>query len=225
MNADDYDPRGAIHRAAVERAAQRSLGGIAPPPRPKAPTSHPSSLATQPQVPDQVPPPSAAPPPVSSNPNQPLRAIPSPVPVPESSEGELRSEGTDGGLIGKQRGNLRYVRLYLSGTAAEAIEDIRRRSRQTRGVIVMDAVRSTYTEIRTAFAVDPDPDPGPFGAPRASRRRRYAVEHPTQVTISVTPDEAKGLQALSETTGLSVSAIVSEAVERALRNASELAVR
>jgi len=102
------------------------------------------------------------------------------------------------------------------------IEDIRRQSRQTRGVIVMAAVRMTYTEIQAAFRLAPSPNPGPFGPPRASRHRRYAVEHPVQVTVSVTTDEALGLQELSQTTGLSVSAIVSEAMERALKNATEL---
>lgn len=222
MSADNYDPRGAIHQAAGERAARRSLGGIAPPPRPRPVSPGPSS-PSQPKEPPagvlQVP---TATVPAHSDPNEysPLVAAPSPGVAPDDARPPV-GEGPEK-LLGKQRGNLRYVRLYLSGPAAELIEDIRRQSRQTRGVIVMAAVRMTYTEIRTAFKLAPDPKPGPFGLPRASRRRRYAVEHPVQVTVSVTPDEALGLQELSEVTGLSVSAIASEAMERALRNAAEL---
>ena len=211
MGTDDYDPRGAIHQAAAEQATQRSLGGLAPPPRPRPGAPGPAL--------------SAPPPPPASGPPAVEESRPPPAPAPATPPAPARRAAApkaDDQLIGVPRGKLRYLRLYLSGPAAELVEEIRLRSRRPRGVVLMAGVRATYTEIRNSFALPVDPDPGPMGPSRATSRRRIGVERPVLVTASITNDEARGLQTLSEATGLSVSAIVSEAMERSLRNAAEL---
>lgn len=175
-------------RGAMPGAARRTLGGLAPPVRPSLPAP-------------------------------PLRAPEPPGTVPAQAPPSRTSAraGRDDEIIGFPRGRLRQIQLYLSGPAAEFLEQTQRRTRFPRGVLMMQAVRRTYAEILSEYELPNTDSPGLFGPVRPVERRRQEVPDPVHVSASITEEEARGLTTVRTRTGLSASAIVSDALERVRR--------
>lgn len=205
--AEGWDPRAGL-REANQRAGGRTLDGLTPPPRRPADRSQstePAAEEAPTPAPEAVSEPSQRP-----NTGRQLEPLPS---LPDEVAGEIG----DDDLVGIPRGNLRHVRLYLSGPSADFLDEVARRHRYPRGPVVMEAVRRHYREIYDVYRLVPLDEPGPFGPPRVVQRRRLEVEKARYMQASVTVAEAKGLTRMMRETGLSLSAIVEESLERARR--------
>lgn len=113
-------------------------------------------------------------------------------------------------LPGHQRGNLRAITVHVPGRVRDLIDEVATATRQSKGQVVSEALRETWQGIAHDFAlVDAD---DPF-AP-AVVRRRPRVDDPVLVTFYLPVPAARALAKLRDETTLSVSALVSEAVER-----------
>jgi hypothetical protein len=114
---------------------------------------------------------------------------------------------------GTRNGRLRIITVTIPANARKILEREMSATGRSRGQVVMTAVRSTYEEIGTEFTVgDSEPD-SLFGTPRVVKRRRH-LDDPRAVPLYVAEPEARGLGELKERVTLSLSAIITEALER-----------
>jgi hypothetical protein len=114
-------------------------------------------------------------------------------------------------LPGMPRGRKRLINAYLPGATRHRLETARA-DHGTLGAAVMAALRGSYRWLVDQHTPEPVEAVGPFPAPRPPRRR-LAVEDARLRPFYVHPDEAKAIDQLADELELSVSELVTLAVD------------
>ena len=114
--------------------------------------------------------------------------------------------------IGMARGRKRLIHVYLPGPTRERLE-VGRQQHGTLGVAVMAALRGSYQWIVEHHTPEPAEPVGPFPAPTPPRRR-LAVHDARLTPFYVNPDEARAIDQLADELQLSVSELVTIAIDR-----------
>lgn len=130
-----------------------------------------------------------------------------------STRSSVPNQELEGEVPGVRNGNLRIVTVTIPARARNILARESKASKQSRGQIVMAALRATYTEIRMDFALETDEAPGLFGSPRIVKRR-HDLNDPRSIPLYISESEARGLGNLKKEVSLSISAIITEALER-----------
>jgi hypothetical protein len=113
--------------------------------------------------------------------------------------------------IGMARGRKRLIHVYLPGDTAHRL-DAARHHHGTLGAAVMAALRGSFDWIMAHHTPEPRHAVGPFPIPRAPRRR-LAVDDPRLKPFYVDPDEAGAIDTLADQLELSVSELVTIALD------------
>jgi len=155
-------------------------------------------------------------------------APPPPIPVapgastPQPADG-VRPTGeidptdlVDGGgveqrLPGNMRGRKQLLYVYLPGPTIERLDDARQ-GHGTLGAAVMVALRGSYEWLVEHHTPEPVEAVGPFPAVRGPKRRQ-GIEEGRLKPFYVDPEEAKGIAALAEQLEMSVSELVTLAID------------
>jgi hypothetical protein len=114
-------------------------------------------------------------------------------------------------LPGMPRGHKRLIHVNLPGDTRRRLE-AGRRTHGTLGAAVMAALRGSYEWVVAHHTPTPAEPVGPFPAPRAARRR-LVVPDARLKPFYVHPDEAKAIDELAEQLELSVSELVTIAID------------
>ncbi|NNN12419.1 MAG: hypothetical protein HKL81_01545 [Acidimicrobiaceae bacterium] len=130
-----------------------------------------------------------------------------------STRSSVPNQEREDEVPGVRNGNLRIVTVTIPARARNILERESKASKQSRGQIVMAALRATYTEIRMDFALETNEAPGLFGSPRIVKRRHDLNDH-RSIPLYISESEARGLGNLKKEVNLSISAIITEALER-----------
>jgi hypothetical protein len=156
-------------------------------------------------------------------------APPPPIPVaptaPVAPAGELdltdltapHDPGADGAGVGERRlpGNTRgrkqLIYVYLPGPTIGLLDDARP-GHGTLGGAVMAALRGSYAWLVEHHTPQPVEAVGPFPAVRGPKRRQ-GIEEGRLKPFYVDPEEAKGIDILAEQLELSVSELVTLAID------------
>jgi len=123
---------------------------------------------------------------------------------------EPAGDGDD--LPGMARGRKRLIHVNLPGDTRERLE-AGRRAHGTLGAAVMAALRGSYEWVVANHTPPPAEAVGPFPAPKPPRRR-LVVPDARLKPFYVHPDEAKAIDQLAEQLELSVSELVTIAIDR-----------
>lgn len=113
-------------------------------------------------------------------------------------------------LPGRRRSRLQYLELYVTGRAYDLLT-AQRPAGSTMGQAVMEALRHTRPWLVETYSPPPADDDF-FPAPRRSRRR-FHVEGGRHVSAGVTPQEAAAISRLAADVDLTLSELISLAVE------------
>jgi hypothetical protein len=125
---------------------------------------------------------------------------------PETQPGEAEQK-----MPGTPRGRKRLMQVYLPAPTRALLEN-GRRAHGTLGAAVMVALRGSYEWIVEHHTPEPVEAVGPFPAPRAPRRR-LVVDDARMRPIYVDPDEAAGIETLADQCQLSLSELVTIAID------------
>lgn len=213
-----FNPRANITNAL--EVPDRSVS-IKPPPRRPASTqdSKPTPAVIEPPAKSTSPSEQAA---ESSSGGEEAMTKPVSEPTPKQSRQRSARSSTpnqelESVVPGVRNGNLRIVTVTIPALARNILERESKASKQSRGQIVMAALRATYTEIRMDFALETNETPGLFGVPRVVKRR-HDLDDPRSIPLYISESEARGLGDLKKEVSLSISAIITEALERHYRD-------
>ena len=136
-----------------------------------------------------------------------------------ATEPAAESDGDD--LPGMARGRKRLIHVNLPGDTRQRLE-AGRRTHGTLGAAVMAALRGSYEWVVANHTPPPAEAVGPFPAPKPPRRR-LVVPDARLKPFYVHPDEAKAIDQLAEQLELSVSELVTIAIDRHYGEAGSLA--
>jgi|GEM_PF-6149787 len=117
----------------------------------------------------------------------------------------------DDDLPGMARGRKRLIHVNLPGDTRRRLE-AGRRAHGTLGAAVMAALRGSYEWVLAHHTPPPAEPVGPFPAPRPPRRR-LVVPDARLKPFYVHPDEAKAIDTLADQLELSVSELVTIAID------------
>jgi len=182
--------------------------GVGPPPReaPSPATEPPIPLRPAAAVGDSAPP----------KEREELLAPPQPSariePPPQTQgAGDNAARKTPG--VRQYRRQVVTVHLGASVRALidEAVVASKGKPPPSRGGVAMEAIRATHEGLESEFALPPS---DPFFGPPAVARRQPPLEGGERMTLRFSITEAVGLAELRDRTTLSISGLVSEAVER-----------
>ncbi len=206
-------------KAPADAPPSRAIG-VRPPPREAAALSPPPSAEATPAA---VPPPPPTPVVTTPRPAAADAAAPQaggelpsrPRPTSRTELVSPRTSDPSPSLPGFRQYRRQLVTAHLGAPVRalidEAVSASRSKPPPSRGVVVMEAVRATREELEREFALPPsDPVFGPPAVPR----RQAPLEGGQRMTLRVSIPEAAGLGQLRDRTTLSISGLVSEAVER-----------
>ena len=126
-------------------------------------------------------------------------------PATEAVAGESRR------LPGNTRGRKQLLYVYLPGPTIGRLDNARP-AHGTLGAAVMAALRGSYEWLVEHHTPQPVEAVGPFPAVRGPRRRQ-GLEEGRLKPFYVEPDEAKGIDTLAEQLELSVSELVTLAID------------
>jgi hypothetical protein len=174
----------------IARYRQQETGGgralkIAPPPTmPMAPT---------------VPEAPTMPGPAGAEPVEPVEPAGAAGPV-----GERR-------VRGNARGRKQLLYVYLPGPTIDRLDDARA-AHGTLGAAVMASLRGSYHWLVATHPPEPAEAVGPFPATRGPRRRQ-GLDGGRLKPFYVTPEEAQGIDTLAEQLEMSMSELVTVAVD------------
>ncbi len=124
-----------------------------------------------------------------------------------------KTEVGDDGLIGRTIGNKRSITVYLTVRTRQALDAEAAETGDSRGVIIMRAMRDGYQALAQELAAQDSRGVGPFPAERVSHRRRG--DEPRLATTAILwPDEVAAIQQVAtELTSGNVSALVNDALQ------------
>ena len=114
-------------------------------------------------------------------------------------------------LRGNTRGRKQLLYVYLPGPTVQRLDDARP-GHGTLGAAVMAALRGSYEWLVEHHTPQPVEAVGPFPAVRGPRRRQ-GIEEGRLKPFYVDPEEAKGIDALAEQLEMSVSELVTLAID------------
>lgn len=154
------------------------------------------------------------PPPIPVTPSSPIAA-----PAGELDLTGLHDAGVDAGVEGvgerRMRGHLRgrkqLLYVYLPGPTIARLDDARP-GHGTLGAAVMAALRGSYEWLVEHHTPPPVEAVGPFPAVRGPKRRQ-GIEEGRLKPFYVDPEEARGIDALAEQLEMSVSELVTLAID------------
>jgi hypothetical protein len=145
-------------------------------------------------------------------------SAPMPQPVADGDpNGELDltdlhdSGGVEKRLPGNTRGRKQLLYVYLPGPTTQLLDDARP-GHGTLGAAVMAALRGSYEWLVEHHTPQPVEAVGPFPAVRGPKRRQ-GIEEGRLKPFYVDPEEAKGIDTLAEQLELSVSELVTLAID------------
>ena len=155
----------------------------------------------------------APPPPVPVTPTAPNAAPPGELDLTALHDGmALDSEAVgERRLRGHLRGRKQLLYVYLPGPTTQRLDDARP-GHGTLGAAVMAALRGSYEWLVEHHTPEPVEAVGPFPAVRGPKRRQ-GIEEGRLKPFYVDPEEAKGIDALAEQLELSVSELVTLALD------------
>jgi hypothetical protein len=130
-------------------------------------------------------------------------------PAEQPAGEEPAADGDD--LPGMARGRKRLIHVNLPGDTRRRLE-AGRRAHGTLGAAVMAALRGSYEWVLANHTPPPAEPVGPFPAPRPPRRR-LVVPDARLKPFYVHPDEAKAIDELAEQLEVSVSELVTIAID------------
>lgn len=156
----------------------------------------------------------APPPPVPVTPTAPM-----PVPAGEldltalqnGNGAGIEAAGEERKLRGHLRGRKQLLYVYLPGPTTLRLDDARP-GHGTLGAAVMAALRGSYEWLVEHHTPEPVEAVGPFPAVRGPKRRQ-GIEEGRLKPFYVDPEEAKGIDALAGQLELSVSELVTLAID------------
>ena len=114
-------------------------------------------------------------------------------------------------LRGHLRGRKQLLYVYLPGPTVQLLDDARP-GHGTLGAAVMAALRGSYEWLVDTHTPEPVEAVGPFPAVRGPKRRQ-GVEEGRLKPFYVTPDEARAIDQLADQLELSVSELVTLAID------------
>jgi hypothetical protein len=114
-------------------------------------------------------------------------------------------------LPGNTRGRKQLLYVYLPGPTIQLLDDARP-GHGTLGNAVMAALRGSYEWLVEHHTPEPVEAVGPFPAVRGPKRRQ-GIEEGRLKPFYVDPEEAKGIDALAEQLEMSVSELVTLALD------------
>ena len=114
-------------------------------------------------------------------------------------------------LRGHLRGRKQLLYVYLPGPTTQRLDDARP-GHGTLGAAVMAALRGSYEWLVEHHTPEPVEAVGPFPAVRGPKRRQ-GIEEGRLKPFYVDPEEAKGIDALAKQLELSVSELVTLALD------------
>jgi hypothetical protein len=114
-------------------------------------------------------------------------------------------------LRGHLRGRKQLLYVYLPGPTTQRLDDARP-GHGTLGAAVMAALRGSYEWLVDTHTPKPVEAVGPFPAVRGPKRRQ-GIEEGRLKPFYVDPEEAKGIDELAEQLELSVSELVTLALD------------
>jgi hypothetical protein len=117
----------------------------------------------------------------------------------------------EGRVRGNTRGRKQLLYVYLPGPTIDRLDDARP-GHGTLGAAVMAALRGSYEWLVEHHTPEPVEAVGPFPAVRGPKRRQ-GVEDGRLKPFYVTPEEAQGIDALAEQLEMSVSELVTVAID------------
>ena len=159
-------------------------------------------------------------------------SISPPPPMPPSSQQSLTEEETvvdlvdlpgggeeltetapspDAHIPGTPRGCKRLLQVYLPASTRDLLDDARK-DHTSLGAAAMAALRGSYEHIVANYTPEAVEGVGPFPAPRPPRRREH-VEDARMKPLYVDPAEASAIEALAEQCELSMSELVTIAID------------
>lgn len=147
---------------------------------------------------------SIAPPPV-------LPPQPTPEPAPTPPAEEPAAAEAEPKIVGTPRGRKQLLHIYLPNASRQLLEGARE-GHGSLGAAAMAALRGAYDHVVTNCVPEPVEAVGPFPAPRPPRRR-MVVDDARMKTIYVEPAEAAAIEALAEQCELSLSELVTIAID------------
>jgi hypothetical protein len=125
--------------------------------------------------------------------------------------GEAPEVGEERRLRGHLRGRKQLLYVYLPGPTIDLL-DKARPGHGTLGGAVMAALRGSYEWLVEHHTPEPVEAVGPFPAVRGPKRRQ-GIEEGRLKPFYVTPEEAQGIDALAEQLEMSVSELVTVAID------------
>ena len=106
--------------------------------------------------------------------------------------------------------SLVVIRLSIPASARRLLDDIAKREGISRGAAAVRAFAAEKDRILASSAL---PDPGDIFASQPTRKRPPLVD-PVTVALYISPSQAAALTEFKERVTLSISAIITEAIER-----------
>jgi len=179
----------------------------------------PRRVALAPVAP--LPPPSAPAPAVVDEPAPPDSAGPAGVTVEEPDA----AVGEGARLPGTAKGLRRLLAVNLPAATRQRLDAARGDPPvRTRADVVLEALAATFDGIAEERRPQLDAPQSRFSASTV-RRRRLALDDPRDVPIQFSPDEASAVKEAADEVGLTVSALITEALDRQLRQPARPAGR
>jgi hypothetical protein len=127
---------------------------------------------------------------------------------PDTTPADDVAANQNRGLV---RGRKRVVQVYLPAPT-RAFLDQAREVHGTLGKAAMAALRGSYQWLVETHTPEPVEAVGPFPAPRPTRRR-LSVEDPRMRQLLVDPAEAAGIETLADELEMSLSELVTLAID------------
>jgi Ribbon-helix-helix protein, copG family len=155
-------------------------------------------------------------------PPPPIPVTPSAPPAPSTDDGldatgeldlaDLHDTGVERRrLPGNTRGRKQLIYVYLPGPTIARLDGARP-GHGTLGAAVMAALRGSYEWLVEHHSPEPVEAVGPFPAVRGPKRRQ-GIEEGRLKPFYVDPEEAKGIDTLAEQLELSVSQLITVAID------------
>jgi hypothetical protein len=119
--------------------------------------------------------------------------------------------GGEGKVRGNTRGRKQLLYVYLPGPTIDRLDNARP-GHGTLGAAVMAALRGSYEWLLETHTPEPIEAVGPFPAVRGPKRRQN-IEDGRLKPFYVAPEEAQGIDALAEQLEMSVSELVTIAID------------
>jgi hypothetical protein len=121
------------------------------------------------------------------------------------------AEGTAAHIPGTPRGRKRLLQVYLPAPTRQLLQSARD-GHGSLGAAAMAALRGSYEHIVAHHTPEPVEAVGPFPAPRTVRRREH-VDDARMKPIYVDPVEAAAIEQLADQCELSLSELVTIAID------------